>query len=43
MVYKLFFLLSAVGVAVLALALVTVATMGLLVWLSGTGWARRPD
>jgi len=41
-VQKLIFILSAVGVAVAAMALVVAATFGFLVWLGGSNWARRP-
>ena len=43
MAQKLIFIGGAVGVAVAALALVVVILFGLLVWLGGSSWARRPD
>ena len=42
MVPKLIFMVSAAGVAVAALALMVAATVGFLVWLGGSNWARRP-
>ncbi len=43
MAYKLIFFCGAIGVAALALALAVTATIGFVVWLSGTDWARRPE
>ena len=41
MVTKLNFVLGAVSVTVLALALVATGLLGLVVWIGGSNWARR--
>ena len=41
MVTKLIFVLGAVSVTVLALALVATGLLGLVVWVGGSDWARR--
>lgn len=43
MAYKIIFFCGAAGVAVLALALVTIAIVTFAVWLGGSDWARRPE
>jgi hypothetical protein len=42
MATKLIFICGAFGVAVAAIVLLVVATFGVLVWLGGSEWARRP-
>ena len=41
MVTKLIFLLGAVSVSLLALAVVATGLLGLVVWVGGSDWARR--
>jgi len=43
MVNKLIFFCGALGVVVMALALVITAAFGLLVWVGGSDWARRSE
>ena len=42
MIHKLFIVCSAIGLAMTALSIVLTAALGLMVWLGGTQWVRRP-
>ena len=42
MIHDLIIVSEALGLAVTGMAILVTAVIGLLVWLAGTDWARRP-